>query len=329
MLRWSAGAGVQSVWKFTDETVYSLLWHGDRLWVGTGLEGKLYSHQDERMMLEKDVDQRQIVALLPGEAGPAFATTNGAAFFRFTKGMERNGTLTSDVFDADLQSEFGTLHWRGVEPDGTKVRFSLRGGMSALPDSTWSDWSAPRQGHEISLRDLERSRYFQWRAELESASEKSPEVHAVEISYLQANQPPQLDELAVLDPGQILVPSNFNPANQVFEPAYPNREGIFTTLAETKDDARAQAAVEARLPHPALDCARSQRGRAHVRDRRAARGRRRRAGCGWRTSSRTSATASTPPCCPTASTASGSPSRTPAATTAPRERPRPAPARRW
>ncbi len=235
VLRWSAGAGVQSVWKFTDETVYSLLWLDGRLWVGTGLEGKLYSHQDERMMLEKDVDQSQIVALLPGEAGPAFATTNGATLFRFTKGMERNGTLTSDVFDADLQSAFGTLHWRGVEPEGTKVRFSARGGMSALPDSTWSDWSEPRQGYEISLRDLEPSRYFQWRAELESASEKSPEVHAVEISYLQSNQPPQLDELAVLEPGQILVPSNFNPQNQVFEPAYPNREGIFTTLAETKD----------------------------------------------------------------------------------------------
>ncbi len=61
-------------------------------------------------------------------------------------------------------------------------------------------------------------------------------MHAVEISYLQSNQPPQLDELAVLEPGQILVPSNFNPQNQVFEPAYPNREGIFTTLAETKDN---------------------------------------------------------------------------------------------
>jgi sugar lactone lactonase YvrE len=236
VLRWTPSAGAQSVWKFTDETVYSLLVEDGRLWVGTGLEGKLYSHQNERMMLEKDVDQSQIVALLPGAAGPVFATTNGAALFRFTKGMERNGTLTSDVFDAGLQSTFGTLHWRGVEPDGTKVRFSARGGMSALPDSTWTDWSAPSQGHEISLRGLDASRYLQWRAELESASEKSPEVHAVEISYLQSNQPPQLDELAVLEPGQILVPSNFNPQNQVFEPAYPNREGIFTTLAENKDN---------------------------------------------------------------------------------------------
>jgi hypothetical protein len=236
VLHWTPDAGVQSVWKFTDETVYSLLWLAGRLWVGTGLEGKLYSHQNERMMLEKDVDQSQIVALLPGGAGPVFATTNGATLFRFTKGMERSGTLTSDVFDAGLQSTFGTLHWRGVEPEGTMVRFSARGGMSALPDSTWTEWSTPQQGKEISLRGLDASRYLQWRVQLESSSEQSPEVHAVEISYLQSNQPPQLDELTVLEPGQILVPSNFNPQNQVFEPAYPNRDGIFTTLAETKDN---------------------------------------------------------------------------------------------
>ncbi|HVR30191.1 MAG TPA: hypothetical protein VMS86_11740 [Thermoanaerobaculia bacterium] len=232
ILRFTPDGGVQSVWKFTDETVYALLWQDDRLWVATGLEGKLYSHQNERMMLEKDVDQRQIVALLPGDAGPAFATTNGAAFYRFTKGMERRGTFTSEVLDAKLVSTFGTLHWRGEAPAGTEVRFSFRGGMSALPDATWTEWSAPRDGREISLRDLERSRYLQWRVELESSNDRSPEVHAVEISYLQSNQRPQLEELTVLDPGQILVPANFNPQSQVFEPASPNREGIFTPLRE-------------------------------------------------------------------------------------------------
>ena len=109
VLHWTRDAGVKSVWKFTDETVYSLLWSNDRLWVGTGLEGKLYSHQSERMMLEKDVDQSQIVALLPSDSGPAFATTNGAALFRFTRGMERKGTLTSDVFDAELLWRAGAL----------------------------------------------------------------------------------------------------------------------------------------------------------------------------------------------------------------------------
>jgi hypothetical protein len=36
--------------------------------------------------------------------------------------------------------------------------------------------------------------------------------------------------MEVLEPGKILVPSNFNPGQQTFEPAHPNRDGIFTTL---------------------------------------------------------------------------------------------------
>jgi hypothetical protein len=52
----------------------------------------------------------------------------------------------------------------------------------------------------------------------------------VEISYLQDNLKPKIESFNVMDAGQILVPGNFNPASQIFEPAHPNREGIFTTL---------------------------------------------------------------------------------------------------
>jgi hypothetical protein len=40
----------------------------------------------------------------------------------------------------------------------------------------------------------------------------------------------------VLDPGQILVPANFNPSNQIYEPAHPNREGIFNSLTPAPDE---------------------------------------------------------------------------------------------
>ena len=66
MLSISPAGVVESVWTFDDETVFDLLWDRDRLWVGTGLEGKLYSFDGEQMVLEKDLDERQVVALLPG-----------------------------------------------------------------------------------------------------------------------------------------------------------------------------------------------------------------------------------------------------------------------
>jgi hypothetical protein len=227
---------VETLWSFPEETAYDLLWHDGRLWVATGLEGKLYSWADAQMLLEKDVDERQVVTLLPGEPGPAFATTNAAAFYRVTEGTERTGTYTSAALDAGQVARFGSFRWRGETPRGAEVRFSFRSGVSAEPDRTWSPWTEPKKGSEISLNDLPRGRYVQWRAELEAGGGGSPRLYASELSYRQENLSPKIASLSALDPGQILVPANFNPSNQVFEPASPNREGIFTTLRPSRDD---------------------------------------------------------------------------------------------
>ncbi|MFL6202317.1 MAG: hypothetical protein ACJ76J_24375 [Thermoanaerobaculia bacterium] len=226
----------ETLWGFPEETVYDLLWTKGRLWVATGLEGKLYSWADRQMLQEKDVDERQIVALLPGEAGPAFATTNAAAFFQVTAGTEKTGTYTSAAMDTGQASRFGTFRWRGETPGGSGVRFSFRSGVSSEPDRTWSPWTAAKRGEEISLADLPRGRYIQWRAEMAADGGRSPRLYNAELSYRQENLRPRIDSLGVLEPGQILVPSNFNPSNQVYEPAHPTREGIFTSVGQPADE---------------------------------------------------------------------------------------------
>jgi hypothetical protein len=227
---------VESLWSFANETVYDVLWTQGRLWAATGLEGKLYSWSDRQLLLEKDVDERQIVTLLPGEAGPAFATTNAAALYRVTSQTEKTGTYTSAVLDAGQAARFGTFRWRGEAPGGTSVRFSFRSGMSSEPDRTWSPWTAAKKGEEVSLSDLPRGRYVQWRAEMEGAADRSPRLYTAELSYRQENLSPRIDAFAALEPGQILVPQNFNPSNQVYEPAHPTREGIFTTVGQPAEE---------------------------------------------------------------------------------------------
>jgi hypothetical protein len=227
---------VESLWSFPEDTVYDLLWQDGRLWVATGLEGKLYRWADQQMILEKDVDERQIVAVLPGESGPVFATTNAAALFRITSGTERSGTYTSAALDAEQVARFGTFSWQGEVPRGGAVRFSFRSGVSAEPDRTWSSWTEPREGTEIALNGLPNGRYVQWRAELRANGGDSPRIYETELSYRQENLSPKIASLTALDPGQILVPSNFNPSNQVYEPAHPNREGIFTSLTPAAED---------------------------------------------------------------------------------------------
>ena len=236
IVRISPSGVVEKVWSFNDETVYSLLWQGGSLWVGTGLEGKLYRYENNQMLLEKAVDERQIMALLPGAAGPAFATTNGGALYRITAGREEKGTYTSPPLDAGQVARFGAFRWRGDSPEGSAVHLSFRSGVSAEPDKTWSNWTTPKEGDEVSLSDLPRGRYVEWRAELQAGKGGSPRLYETELSYRQENLAPHVDGLTVLEPGQILVPANFNPSNQVFEPAHPNREGIFTTLEPANPD---------------------------------------------------------------------------------------------
>jgi hypothetical protein len=229
---------VESLWSFADDTVYDLLWRPDGLWIGTGLEGKLYRWSDRQMLLEKDVDERQIVAFLPGEPGPSFATTNAAALYRITAGTEKSGTYTSAVLDAGQVSRFGTFRWRGEAPGREALRFSFRSGVSAEPDRTWSAWTPwSDDSREIPLSAVPRGRYVQWRAELRSgAANRSPRIDGAELSYRQENLKPRIDLLSALEAGQILVPANFNPSSQVYEPAHPNRDGIFNSVGAPADD---------------------------------------------------------------------------------------------
>ncbi len=238
---------VEVVGSFAEETVFDLLWQ-ERLWVATGVEGKLYSLRSsgagDRMQLERDTDERQLIALVAGAAGPTLATTNGAALYRTTAERERQGTITGAVLDAAAPAKLGRLGWRGEVPDGTSVSFSVRSGSSAMPDKTWSPWSP---WSKVSNRDeiplagalgAPPARYFQWRAQLVgtgSPERPSPRLAAVEVTYRQVNQRPKIDAFGALPAGQILVPQNFNPSNQAFEPVHPNREGIFTTLAPAEE----------------------------------------------------------------------------------------------
>lgn len=253
VVRITADGRVESLWTFPSDTVFGLLWQNDRLWVATGVEGKLFTYAGGQMQLIEELDDRQIVALLPGDPGPAFATTNGAALYRIAAEIERRGTYLSAALDAGQSARFGSFRWRGNLPAGASIRFSFRSGMSAFPDDTWSPWLSPPskdaargsdggaggdramgspEGRELQLGALPRGRFVQWRAELESdgSQRTSPVLYGTDLSYRQENLPPRIVAFGALDPGQILVPATFNPANQVYEPAHPNKEGIFVPV---------------------------------------------------------------------------------------------------
>ncbi|MBV8201779.1 MAG: hypothetical protein JOZ15_14245, partial [Acidobacteria bacterium] len=143
VVRLRADGRVESLWSFPSDTVFAMLWQNDRLWLATGTEGKLFSYAGGQMQLADELEDRQLVALMPGEPGPAFATTNGAAVYRVAAETERRGSYASAALDAGQLARFGSFRWRGDVPAGSSLRFSFRSGISAFPADTWSPWISP------------------------------------------------------------------------------------------------------------------------------------------------------------------------------------------
>jgi sugar lactone lactonase YvrE len=229
----SSTGEAEEVLAFENETIYSLLWAEDSLWIGTGLEGKLFSYADDVLVLERELEAKQIVALLPGRDGTAVVTTNVGAVHRLASKLEQEGAFTSAILDADAQARFGSFYWRGEIPKKSSLAFRFRSGVSAEPDATWSPWSDPETGRELNLSNLSKGRFVQWQAMFEGDGEVTPRLRSAELSYQQENQKPKIKTLEVLDPGKILVPSSFNMATQAYEPWSARKDGIFTSLKAT------------------------------------------------------------------------------------------------
>lgn len=244
---------VEPVWSSQEETVFALAWAARRLFVGTGGEGRLYTVQgvesadaEERALLppltvtiDHDFDPKQVVGLASGGTDgdlPAVLTTNAAALYRLTPRAAASGTYTSVAHDAGQLARYGVFRWSGETPPGCRVRLSFRTGSAAAPDASWSPWLVAGDarpsgnGWEVSIPAIGPGRFLQWQAELKGAGGRSPRLTVAEATYRQVNQRPRIERFGAMDPGQILVPANFNPADQVYEPAGPNRDGIFTSL---------------------------------------------------------------------------------------------------
>jgi len=224
------GAGeVGEVASLKKETAYALAWVDDTLWLGTGVEGNVYSLTGGRLALEASVDDRQVIGVFPGQR-PALVTTNGAAVHRAATSTTRQGVYVSTALDTGAASRFGSLRWRGSALTTGVIRFSVRSGSSSEPDATWTDWSVPAQGDALDLTSVPVGRFLQWRAEVSPEAGQDARIRSVEISYRQQNSAPTIARFEAMDPGQVLVPTGFSPDDQIYEPAHPNREGIFTPL---------------------------------------------------------------------------------------------------
>ncbi|HXR98136.1 MAG TPA: hypothetical protein VN709_09865 [Terriglobales bacterium] len=183
----SAGA-VDTIWSSRQENADDVLPAASGLLVSTDNQGRIYRLAPAPGEATVVAQTRQAEATRLFQLGATtFVTTREQGNLYRMAQPEANGTYESPVRDTGAISRFGALTFTGAG----SLELMTRSGNSALPDFTWSDWSAPypRSGAAITSP---RARYIQWKAVLASPASH---LDQVVIPYLPANQPPQIASL--------------------------------------------------------------------------------------------------------------------------------------
>jgi hypothetical protein len=181
----------------------SLLRHDGNIFVGTGMEGRLFEVNEatkERSEIAR-LDHGQIQALCRRADGSiVLGTGDPGKLYVLEEKYAAKGTVVSDVLDAKIISKWGTLSWRARRPAGTHLSVAVRSGNVSEPDETWSDWSAEQTDPEKASLAVPAARFLQYRVTLTSDNPTvTPSLGSLTLRYMTTNQAPEVTSIEVPD----------------------------------------------------------------------------------------------------------------------------------
>jgi hypothetical protein len=181
----------------------SQLRQGERVFVGTGMEGQLFE-VDLRTKEHSEIarlDHSQIQCLLRRADGSiVVGTGDPAKLYVLQDRYTATGSVVSEILDAKMISHWGSLRWKAQTPAGTSISFSARSGNVAEPDDTWSDWSAEQSDAERATVGAPPARFLQYRATLTTTDPAvTPKLESVAVRYVNTNQAPEVGSVDVPD----------------------------------------------------------------------------------------------------------------------------------
>jgi hypothetical protein len=92
----------------------------------------------------------------------------------------RAGTFVSGVLDARVMADWERAVWTATTPARTGLTIGVRTGSTAVPDSSWSEWTTVgRSGGRVRGS----SRFIQYRVEMTAAAASSPALQAIGFSH--------------------------------------------------------------------------------------------------------------------------------------------------
>ncbi|MCX5678862.1 MAG: cysteine peptidase family C39 domain-containing protein [Candidatus Omnitrophica bacterium] len=121
---------------------------------------------------------------------PSRPTVNIKAYDYPSSGSFESGVIELNALD------LGSISWNQELPEGTNIAFQTRTGDTAIPDSTWSEWSESLTDSKGSDILSPGKKYFQYKINLSTADPSvTPKVllystHGISISYIKVSDNP-------------------------------------------------------------------------------------------------------------------------------------------
>ncbi len=197
----------QQIWSSRDTLVYSLGFSAaGNLLLGTGNKGIVIALNADNLFTNlAKTESSQVTGLAQGPNGKVFVcSANPGKVFALGPEDVGEGTFQSQAIDARFFSSWGRLEWwgenTGMSSSGKPhIEVYIRTGNTANPDENWSAWAGPytQTGQKV---DAPAARFAQWKAVLRNGS-PSPVLSWMSLSYLPKNVAPQVDGIALQDPG--------------------------------------------------------------------------------------------------------------------------------
>jgi len=191
------------IWNHNEDIVYAIGFDAQgRPVIGTGNKGAIYRLDSDLIYTALlSAPPTQVTAFAAGRQGKLYAATgNSGRVYQIGPGLEKQGFLESELFDATLFSRWGRLSWR-AKANGGAVRFETRSGNLDRPQRDWSPWAvAPAEGDSGRIQSP-AARFLQWKVTITaSADGKSPEVESVQAAYLPKNVAPLVEVIEITPP---------------------------------------------------------------------------------------------------------------------------------
>jgi hypothetical protein len=188
------------VWSNPQDVVYAIAFDSSgRPLLGTGNKGYIYRVESPSLYTALLIaPATQVTAFLSGPGGRLFAATgNVGKVYEIGPGLEKEGTVESDTFDAGIFSLWGRLSFE-ANLNGGQVSLETRSGNLDQAGKYWSPWSPAITAPEGARIVSPPSRFIQWKATLRCVgSGPSPELESVDVAYLPKNLPPSVEQIEI------------------------------------------------------------------------------------------------------------------------------------